>query len=47
MSFADMPVGVTEMPEEFLPDGLLGMDFLSQFEFNLDQENLVLYLYSL
>jgi len=47
VSFADMPVGVTEMPEEFLPDGLLGMDFLSQFEFNLDQENLVLYLYSL
>lgn len=47
VKFADMSIGVTEMPEGFLPDGLLGMDFLSKFEFNLDQEALTLYLYSL
>lgn len=47
IKLADMPVGVTEMPEDFLPDGLLGMDFLSEFEFNLNQEDLTLYLYSL
>ena len=47
VKFADMPVGVTEMPDDFQPDGLLGMDFLSKFEFNLDQEALTLYLYSL
>ena len=47
IKFADMSVGVTEMPDDFVPDGLLGMDFLSKFEFNLDQEDLTLYLYSL
>ena len=47
IKFADMSIGVTEMPEDFVPDGLLGMDFLSKFEFNLDQEALTLYLYSL
>ena len=47
IQFADMSVGVTEMPDDFVPDGLLGMDFLSKFEFNLDQEDLTLYLYSL
>ena len=47
IKFADMPIGVTEMPDDFIPDGLLGMDFLSKFEFNLDQEDLTLYLYSL
>ena len=47
IKFADMSVGVTEMPDDFTPDGLLGMDFLSKFEFNLDQEDLTLYLYSL
>ena len=47
IKFADMSVGVTEMPDDFIPDGLLGMDFLSKFEFNLDQEALTLYLYSL
>ena len=47
IQFADMTIGVTEMPDDFLPDGLLGMDYLSQFEFNLDQNALTLYLYSL
>lgn len=47
IKFADMSIGVTEMPDDFIPDGLLGMDFLSKFEFNLDQEDLTLYLYSL
>ena len=47
VQFADMTIGVTEMPDDFLPDGLLGMDYLSQFEFNLDQDALTLYLYSL
>ena len=47
VEFADMTIGVTEMPDDFLPDGLLGMDYLSQFEFNLDQDALTLYLYSL
>ena len=47
VKFADMPIAVTEMPEDFVPDGLLGMDFLSKFEFNLDQEKLILYLSSL
>ena len=47
VKFADIPIAVTEMPEDFLPDGLLGMDYLSKFEFNLDQEDRTLYLYSL
>ena len=44
---ADMPIAVTDMPDDFLLDGLLGMDYLSEFEFNLDQEALTLYLYNL
>ncbi|MBC6414455.1 MAG: clan AA aspartic protease [Chromatiales bacterium] len=47
VKFADMAIGVTKMPDDFLPDGLLGMDYLSEFQFNLDQEALTLYLYSL
>lgn len=42
----DVSVSVTEMPDDFSPDGLLGMDFLGKFEFSLDQEELLLYLFS-
>ncbi len=44
ITFDDMPVGIAEMPESFAADGLLGMDFLGNFEFSIDQDNEVLNL---
>lgn len=44
ITFNDMPVGIAEMPETFAADGLLGMDFLGNFEFSIDQDNEVLNL---
>jgi len=44
ITFNDMPVGIAEMPETFAADGLLGMDFLGNFRFSIDQDNEVLNL---
>ena len=44
VAFEDMPLGIAEMPETFSADGLLGMDFLGNFEFSIDQDNEVLNL---
>ncbi len=44
VTFEDMPIGIAEMPETFDADGLLGMDFLGNFEFSIDQDNEVLNL---
>ena len=44
VAFEDMALGIAEMPETFSADGLLGMDFLGNFEFSIDQDNEVLNL---
>ena len=46
IKLSDINISIAEMPDDFRPDGLLGMDFLGEFEFSLDQEELLLYLFS-